>query len=169
MRAYFFDTSALVPRYFSGRFTRRINRILATKNSQFFICELSIIEMSSALAKVYRKHELSVADFHKMRAMFENDIGRGLLRVLKINQKDLLNARDLLEDAAVLNGRDFHSADSMIAACCRGLAHNLGRRVIFYTRDWCQYSSVFAVRAYRAVLKLRYLGKGKGGVPARTG
>jgi predicted nucleic acid-binding protein len=169
LRAYFFDTSALIPRYFSGPFTYRVNRILAISNSQFFICELSIIEMSSALAKLYRKHKLSVAEFHRMRALFEDDIGSGLLKVLRVSQKDLLNARDLLEDSAVLNGRDLRSADSIIAACCRGLAHSLSRRVIFYTRDWCQYSSVFAVRAYSAALKLRYLGRGKGGVPARTG
>jgi hypothetical protein len=125
--------------------------------------------MSSALAKIYRKHRLSVADFNRMRAMFEDDIGHGLLKVLRVNRQDLLDARDLLEDAAVLNKRDLRSADSIIAACCRGLAHSLHRRVIFYTRDWRQYSSVFGVRAYNAALKLRFLGLGKGGVPPRTG
>jgi hypothetical protein len=125
--------------------------------------------MSSALAKLYRQRYLHLAEFHAMRATFENDIGEGLLRVLRINQKDLLNARDLLEDAAVLKKKNLRSADSIIASCCRELAHTLGRRVIFYTKDWRQYSSAFAIQSYRAALKLRYLGRGKGGVPAHTG
>ena len=100
-----------------------------------------------------------------MRGNFENDIASGLLRVRSVRAIDLRNARDLLEDAAVVNRRNLRSADAIIAASCRELAHNLGLRVIFYTKDWAQYSSVYDIQAYRSVLKLRYLGAGKGDGP----
>ena len=169
MRDYFFDTSAVVPRYRVGNFTRKVNRILASPHASFFICELTLIEMSSSLAQVCRRHKLSRTEFQKMRAAFEDDIADGLLQVRAVSQADLISARDLLEDAAVSNGRNLRSADAIIGACCRTLAHDLHRRVIFYTRDWTQYSSIFDIGSYRSALKLRYLGKGKGGIPARTG
>jgi predicted nucleic acid-binding protein len=126
-----------VPRYdFDLSLTRRVNRILAAKNAEFYICELSIIEMSSTLAKQFRKHGLQISEFHDRRAMFEDDIGNGLLKVQKVYQSDLLSARDLLEDSAVLNKRDLRSADAIIASCCRHLAHCCRSRgnVFFWTR-----------------------------------
>lgn len=104
-----------------------------------------------------------------MRGQFEDDIANDLLKVRRVVPTDLLNARDLLEAAAVINQRNLRSADAIIAASCRALAHSLRRRVIFYSKDWAQYSSVYDIQAYRSALKLRYLGKGKGGIPARTG
>jgi len=169
VRDYFFDTSALVPRYRNGNFTRKVNRILASADAAFYICELTVIEMSSSLAQLHRRHRLSRTEFQKMRAAFEDDIADGLLQVRTVSQQDLMSARDLLEDAAVSNGRNLRSADAIIGACCRTLAHDLNRRVIFYTKDWTQYSSIFDIGSYRSALKLRYLGKGKGGIPARTG
>ncbi len=169
MRVYFFDTSALVPRYNVGRFTGKVNRILTSPNSRFFVCELTVVEMSSTLAQIYRRRNLRTADFQQMQAMFENDIADGLLQVRGVTQADLINARDLLEDAAVVNKRNLRSADAIIGSCCRGFAYDLKRRVIFYTYDWTQYSSIFDIQSYRSALKLRYLGKGKGGTPARTG
>jgi hypothetical protein len=125
--------------------------------------------MSSALAQVYRREDLKIADFHRMRALFEDDIANGLLLVRTVTQADLINARDLLEDAAVSNDRNLRGADAIIASASRQLAYDLKRRVIFYTRDWKQYTSVLSIHSYRSALKLRYLGKGKGGVPASTG
>jgi predicted nucleic acid-binding protein len=169
LRVYFFDTCALVPRYVKGKFTRRVNLVLSGADRAVYICELTVIEMSSALAKIYRKDSLSVSDFAQMRAQFEDDIASGLLRVQAVCQADLLSARDLLEDAAVLNSRDLRSADAIIAATCRGLAYSMDKSVTFYTRDWLLYSSIRSVQSYRSTLKLRYLGRGKGGVPPKTG
>ena len=125
--------------------------------------------MSSTLAKIYRKRGLAVSEFHRMRALFEDDIANAALMVRTVSLADLTGARDLLEDAAVLNKRDLHSADAIIAASCRSLAYALKKRVIFYTKDWTQYSSIRSIRSYRSALGLRYLGRGKGGVPAKTG
>jgi len=169
MKAFFFDTSALVSRYCADNATNRINRILAKGDSQFYISELTLIEMSSSLAQIRRRQHLGVAEFQRMRNLFEDDIASGLLRVRTITQGDLLNARDLLEDAAVLKNCDLRSADAIIAASCRELAHALKSRICFYTKDWKQYSSVYHVYAYRSALKLRFIGKGKGGIPARSG
>jgi predicted nucleic acid-binding protein len=169
VRTYFFDTSALVPRYVPGKFSHRVNLIFSGANRNFYICELTLIEMSSTLAKTYRKHRLTVAEFLRLRALFEDDIASGVLQVRTITQADLMDARDLLEDAAVINKRDLRSADAIIGASCRGLAYELKRRAIFYTKDWTQYSSVRSIQSYRSALKLRYLGRGKGGVPATTG
>lgn len=142
MRVYFFDTSALAPRYHGGPFKSRVNRILTNATSEFHLAELSIVEMSSTLAQHCRRQNLSLAHFHTMRGQFEDDIANGLLRVRRVGASDLLNARDLLEDAAVVNRRNLRSADAIIAASCRALAHSLRRRVIFYSRDWGQYSSI---------------------------
>ena len=169
MRNYFFDTSALTPRYDSGKFTQRINLIFNGKDRSLYICDLTLVEMSSALAQIYRKRNLTTGEFYRMRALFEDDIANGLLLVRPVTQPDLISARDLLEEAAVLNGRDLRSSDAIIAATCRGLAYSIKRRMIFYTRDWPLYSSVRSIQSYRSALKLRYLGKGKGGIPAQTG
>jgi hypothetical protein len=125
--------------------------------------------MSSTLAQTYRKHGLTVAEFFRLRALFEDDIANGVLQVRPVSQSDLMDARDLLEDASVLNRRDLRSADAIIGASCRGLAYELKRRVILYTKDWTQYSSIRSIQSYRSALKLRYLGRGKGGIPANTG
>jgi predicted nucleic acid-binding protein len=167
--AYFFDTSALVPKYIPGKFSHRLNLAFNGANRAFYICELTLIEMSSTLAQHYRKHGLTVAEFLRLRALFEDDIANGVLLVRTVTQADLMSARDLLEDAAVLNKRDLRSADAIIGAACRGLAYDLKRRVIFYTKDWTQYSSIRGIQSYRSALKLRYLGKGKGGIPSTTG
>jgi predicted nucleic acid-binding protein len=166
---YFFDTSALAPRYSAGKFSRKVNRIFRTANSGFYLCDLTIIEMSSTLAQVYRRQKLSIADFHAMRALFEDDIATGVLSIRTVTQADLINARDLLEDAAVSNNRNLRSADAIIASSARQLAYDLKSRVIFYTHDWTQYASILGVHSYRSALKLRYLGKGKGGIAATTG
>jgi predicted nucleic acid-binding protein len=166
---YFFDTSALAPRYSAGKFSRKVSRILRTANSKFYLCDLTVVEISSTLAQVYRRDKLKVADFHRMRALFEDDIANGILLVRTVTQVDLINARDLLEDAAVSSNRDLRSADAIIASAARQLAYDLKTRVIFYTRDWKQYTSILGIHSYRSALKLRYLGKGKGGVPANTG
>jgi hypothetical protein len=166
---YFFDTSALALRSSAERYSPSVNRILRTANSEFYLCDLSVVEMSSALAQIYRRKKLMVADVYRMRANFEDDLANGLLKVRKVTQTDLINARDLLEDAAVLNNRNLRSTDAIIGSSSRQLAYDLKRRVIFYTHDWAQYTSIAGIHSYRSALKLRYLGKGKGGVPSRTG
>lgn len=169
MDIYFFDTCALVCRYAADQFTNRVNRIVQGKNRTIHISDLTVVEISSALAKTCRARKLSASEFFKMRAAFEDDIANGLIQVETSSQADLLSARDLLEDAAVLNHRDLRSSDAIIVSTSRGLAYTLDRRITFYTRDWKLYSSVRGIGSYTAALRLRYLGKGKGGIPSSTG
>ena len=74
----------------------------------------------------------------------------------------------LLQLAGVLNGRNLGSQDALVAVSCRQQALENRERLIFYTKDWTLYSTLYGINAYRSALKLRYSGRGRGGVPPST-
>ncbi len=108
-------------RYAADQFTNRVNRIVQGKNRTIHISDLTVVEISSALAKTCRARKLSASEFFKMRAAFEDDIANGLIQVETSSQADLLSARDLLEDAAVLNRETCGAPTQLSSLLLEGL------------------------------------------------
>jgi len=168
MRTCFFDTCALVPRYQTGEFTYRVNRIFAGTND-IFIAEITMVEIFGALASVCRNSNLPDSRFEQMSAAFLDEIADGRIQVRLLSRPDMLRAGHLLRLARVVNRRNLESSDALVAVSCRQLALEVRERVTFYTRDWTLYSTLYQINAYRSALRMRFLGRGRGGVPPASG
>jgi hypothetical protein len=160
----FFDTSALVPRYRAGKYTYRVNQVFGGPKN-IFVAEITMVEIVSAFGSICRGHKLPDSDFEQMNAAFLDDIAIGRIQIRLINRSDMIRARHLLSLAGIVNRRNLGSSDALIAVSCRELALETHERVMFYTKDWTLYSTLYQINAYRSALRMRFLGLGRGGVP----
>lgn len=167
MSGYFFDTSALIPRYMRGKFTYRVNQLFASKN-QIVISEISMVEIVSALASNCRDKGLTASDFDRFHGAFLEDVATGRINVKSLSSYDMNRARHLLILGGVVNRRSLKSSDALIAVSCREHALETRQRWTFYTKDWRLYSTLYEINAYRSALRLRFFGRGRGGIPAST-
>ncbi len=168
MPTCFFDTCALVPRYRTGRFTYRVNRVFGGP-SDIFIAEITMVEIVSAFASVYRNGQLPDSVFEQMGAAFLDDVADGRIQIRPLSRSDMLHARHLLSLAGVVKRRNLGSSDALVAVSCRELALEINERVTFYTKDWTLYSTLHEINAYRSALRMRFLGRGRGGIPTASG
>ena len=166
--AYFLDTCALIHRYVSGPFSRLVRRIVSSDRWPVYVAEPTVLEMASALARQCRSHRWDVHAFDALDRRFFQDIAFGRLRVRAVTKQEVLRARHLLRYAGVVKGNKLESADALIAVTCLELAYEVKERVVFYTQDWPLYATIRGVDAFRAMLELRFLGPGRGGVPPTT-
>jgi len=109
-----------------------------------------------------------VRTYDTLNAKFFRDLQGRRILVRHVTALDLTRARHLLRFAGVLKNRKLESADAIIAECCRELALEKGEKLVFYTADWKLYAILRDIQAYKSVMKLRYLGLGKGGIPPQT-
>jgi len=167
MPACFFDTSALVPRYQAGKYTYRVNQILGGPKS-IFVAEITMVEIVSAFGAICRRSKLPDTDFEQMNAAFLDDVASGRVQIRLITRSDMLRARHLLSLAGIVNRRNLGSSDALVAVSCRELALEIHERVMFYTKDWTLYSTLYQINAYRSALRMRFLGLGRGGIPAAS-
>jgi len=124
--------------------------------------------MASTLAKRCRKASLSEGAFDRMDRRFLRDVSQERLRVRTTTMRDMIRARHLLRFAGVIRKRDLGTGDAMIASSCLALAQEARVRVVFYTADWTLYTILRDLDAFTSALRLRYVGKPKGGIPAST-
>ncbi len=167
MAACFFDTCALVPRYRLGKFTHRVNRVFAGRKD-IFIAEITAVEIVSAFGSVLRANNLSQSEFDRMNAEFLDDIEAGRIQVRALTRGDMMRARHLLSLAGVVNRRNLKSSDALVAVSCRELALEKRERATFYTKDWTLYATLYEINAFRAALRMRFFGAGRGGIPPST-
>ncbi len=167
MPTCFFDTSALVPRYHKGRFTYRINRVFGG-HQRIFICEITVVEIASALAANCREKGLPDEEYTRMQSEFFRDIANDRISIRALDSSDLFRAMHLIALGGVINRRGLRSSDAIVAVSCRQLAFETRERVTFYTKDWKLYRTLYEINAYRSTMKLRFLGRGRDGIPAST-
>lgn len=167
MAACFLDTCALVPRYVKGKFTYRMNQLFGSKK-EIYIAEISMVEIVSAFGSICRDKHLPDSDFEQFNSDFLDDIASERIQIRPLSSMDMLRARHLLSLAGIVNRRSLKSSDALVAVSCRELALETGERLTFYTKDWRLYSTLHDINAYRSALKLRFLGRGRGNVPAST-
>jgi hypothetical protein len=168
MSVYFFDTSALQYRYVRNTFSQRVRRVTSDKRWKVYIADVTILEMASALANGCRRLGLTLTRFDAMDLAFLKDVAAKQVEVRTVTQADVQRARHLLRFAGVVKRRNLQSADALISVCCLECALEIKKRVIFYTGDWTLYTTLREINAFRAALRLRYLGPGKGGIPPET-
>jgi hypothetical protein len=164
MPACFFDTCALVPRYRVGKFTYRVNQVFGGPK-KIFVAEITMVEIVSAFGSVCREQHLPDSDFEQMNAAFFDDVASGRIQIRLVSRSDMLRARHLLCLAGIVNRRNLGSSDALVAVSCRELALENRERVMFYTKDWTLYSTLYQINAYRSALRMRFLGLGRGGIP----
>jgi len=167
MTSCFFDTCALIPRYRTGKFTYRVNRLFAGRRS-IHIAEISVVEVASALASIVRDNHLPDSEFRRMHAAFLTDLADGRIEVRPLSRQDMVKATHLIELGGLTNRAGLKSADALVAVSGRELALERGERISFYTKDWKLYRTLFEINAYRAAMRLNFLGPGRPGVPAST-
>jgi predicted nucleic acid-binding protein len=160
---YFFDTSALQHRYIDGPKARGIRRIISSRKNRCYIADLSILELSSALARHCRKIKMSATHYQRLDHAFWRDVNVGLLTIRDTRQREYLRARDLLRYAGVQKSRNIKSADALIAASCLEFALENEERVTFCVEDWTLYDVIRNVSAYRKVLRFHFIGTVKSG------
>jgi hypothetical protein len=158
---YFFDTSALQHRYLNGPKARGIRRIISSERNSCYIADLSILEISSALALHCRRRKLSLRQYSRLDQAFWRDVSVGRVLIRSIGQREYLRARDLLRYAGVQKGKQIKSADALIAASCLEFALENGDRVTFCLEDWHLYYVIREVSAYKNVLRFHYIGVDK--------
>lgn len=164
----FFDTSALKHRYTGGTDSAKISRVVSNGKNRCYIADLTILEMPSALGGHCRAQNRSTREYDLMDHRFLSDIADGRLVVRPTNQISIVRARNLLRFAGIVKRRNLGSADALIASCCLDLAHELRKRVLFYTADWTLYSTLREVDAFRSAMTLQYILPPRAGIPART-
>ncbi len=169
MAHYFFDTSALVHRYTNSPQHARISRIVSSKQNSCHICDLTILEMASALGRVCRNTGAGLKKYDAMNTRFLQDIQTARLQVRTTTWVSIVRARNLLRFGGVILGAPFGSVDALIASACLDLAHKLQVRFRFYTADWNQYAVLRRSDVFRAGMILQYIMTPKPGIPARTG
>lgn len=165
----FLDTSALKHRYTkNGDLTSRIRRIVSDKRYECYIADWTVVEIASALGDHCRGNNMGIQHFDKMNQKFFGDLASGRVKVRVTNSRGMLQARTLLRKGVSIR-RNVHTGDALLAACCRELALDAGERVTFYTSDWKLYKLLRDIDAYRSVMRLRFVGIAKEGIPPTTG
>ena len=96
MADYMFDTSGLVKYYHTETGSQIAQKIIDDSLNRIFISDLSIVEMTSTLAKKVRIREITTTAFHTTRRKFFADITAGKFHIAMLRQKHGSDAVKLL-------------------------------------------------------------------------
>jgi predicted nucleic acid-binding protein len=155
---YFFDTSALQHRYLDGPKARGVRRIISSSKNSCYIADLSILEISSALAKHCRKNSLTLSHYGRLDQAFWRDVHERRILIRHTGQREYLKARNLLRYAGVEKSKNIKSADALIAASCLEFALETQESVTFCLEDGPLYKVLRDVSAYKKVLRFHFIG-----------
>src|SRR3989338_7387213 len=105
MVVFYLDTSALVKRYRTEQGTAVVEELLAnpSPDDRFFICFLSIIEMTSGVLRLARGGQLREDTANRILARFHLDV-RELLRVWPLNEQVAADAVTVAEQHMLRSG-----------------------------------------------------------------
>lgn len=136
----YLDTSVLVAFYLPEPMNSKVQK-LCSGSDGIAISGLSEVEFHSALARRIRMSELSKDDALKVLSQFKVHVDSGYYRMIAIEQRDYMQARDWLATfhtplrtldalhlaAAFSNGLAVATADRVFAASARhfGVKHEL--------------------------------------------
>jgi hypothetical protein len=157
---YFFDTSGLQYRYFSGKHSRGVRRIISDVRNECYISELTVLEVQSTIGKRCRGANLPLTEFARLEKSFWRDVHERRLLIRPVQKQALMRARSLLRLATELN-RKMTSADSVVASSAMELAFERGQKVTLCLEDWGLYDVTRGIRSYQSVLRFKYLGEDK--------
>ena len=122
MTVFYLDTSALVKRYRTEQGTEVVEELLAdpSPEDRFFICFLSIIEMTSGVLRLARGSQLREDTANRILARFRLDV-RELFRVWPLNEQLAADAVAVAERHKLRAGDAIHlAAAQQIAGAASG-------------------------------------------------
>lgn len=158
---YFFDTSALQHRYLGGPKARGIRRIISIAKNRCYIADISILEISSTIARHCRKNKLSLKEYRRLDEAFWRDVHQDRILIRDTTKREYRRARDLLRYAGVEKQRNIKSADALIAASALELALENDIRVTFCLEDWPLFHVIREVSVYKKALRFHFIGVDK--------
>lgn len=156
MRIYFFDSSALQHRYFNGKSSRSVRRIIGSSKAKCIIADSVVLEMCKTLANRCRQKSYSHRRYAAAERRFFADIATSRLNIQKTTPRDVMNARDLLRFSHLIKKRNMGSADALLAATALELARQLRKKITFCTSDTKLYNLLREIDSYKKGLWLRY-------------
>jgi hypothetical protein len=179
MGVYFFDTCALVERYFAGPHSRRVNQIISIRKHSCYIADWTVLELASSLGRCLRrardeakrngvKYDLR-REYDVRNRKIARDLADGMFGVRATNSRDILQARELIRYSGIIQGNKIDTGDAIVASCGLNLAHELGSKIIFYTADQGLFRVLVKHDHFRSVMCIRLLGRPKDpSLPSRT-
>ncbi|MBI2988340.1 MAG: type II toxin-antitoxin system VapC family toxin [Deltaproteobacteria bacterium] len=116
MAVFYLDTSALVKRYRTEQGTEVVEELLAnpSPDDRFFICFLSIIEMTSGVLRLARGGQLREDTANRILARLRLDV-RELLRAWPLNEQVAADAVTVAERHTLRSGDAIHLAAAQLA------------------------------------------------------
>lgn len=96
MASYVFDSSALGKHYHAEIGTVFVDALLQEPGAQHFISRLTVVEIHSVFAGKVRTRVIAAADFQLLRVQLQHDIGRRLVRVVRMTDAHYQDAEGLL-------------------------------------------------------------------------
>lgn len=96
MAGYFLDTSALGKHYHYEVGTPDVDLIFQQPGAALFISRLAVVELQSAFAKKVRMQQLAPADFSHLIALFQTDVARKILNVVRLKVAHFQEAERLI-------------------------------------------------------------------------
>ena len=163
-RVFFFDTSALIHRYLDCPSSRKIRTIVSRRDTKCFVGELTVLEMSSAIARRLRKprHDPNIIDlvnnrkFDRLESRFFRDISQDIIEVYPLSNTHYTRARGLLRYAGVVKNRAITTVDALIASAALDLAYKEKERINFCTSDRPLFKIISGINAFTSALNLRF-------------
>ena len=122
MAVFYLDTSALVKRYRTEQGTEVVEELLAnpSPDDRFFICFLSIIELTSGVLRLATGGQLRGDTANRILARFRLDV-RELFRVWPLNEQVAAEAVTVAEQHKLRSGDAIHlAAAQQIAGAASG-------------------------------------------------
>ena len=102
MPGYFLDTSALGKHYHLEVGTADVDAIFQqTPGAQIYISRLAFVEFRSAFARKVRNNQITQAGYQHACTLFETDIARQVIKVIRFNDNDFQQATLLIEKHAL--------------------------------------------------------------------
>lgn len=120
MAGYFLDTSALGKHYHYEIGTPDVDLIFQQPGAELFISRLGVVELQSAFAKKVRQQQLTPTDFGHLIALFQTDVARKVLQVVRLKVGHFQEAERLIRQHSLTKG--FRALDSIQLAVALDLS-----------------------------------------------
>jgi predicted nucleic acid-binding protein len=96
MKSYYLDTSALVKLYHQEKGTRKVEGIFSTEDATITISEIAVVELYSALYKLYRMKEISKDAVEASIKSFEEDC-KYRFSINPANADEIYKAKEIIK------------------------------------------------------------------------
>jgi hypothetical protein len=156
MTLHYIDTSSLKWRYMSGNPSSSVNSIVDDSNNRIFTSELTVLELSNALASEYRDNKISQSEYVKHDSDFMSDIANDKLTIVPMT-RSIERARYLINYVGVGLKRSLRTGDSIQVLTAIEVAATEQQVITFVTSDENLSKVLQSVSAFPPLLTTLYL------------